>query len=204
MAEMNPHLTTHPVETEMPAAPDNSVLGVWIWLSAESLFFASLIATFLLLHNQTNGGPGLGRLIDLQLTFIATVTLLSSSLTMALGYAQVLKGNLGGFRFWLVVTALLGLGFAGMQAFEFHHLYTQGFSLSSSPAGSAFFTLTGFHGLHVLFGAFWLISLLAFSFKKEFVEEAAVKVKVLGLYWHFVDVVWVIIFTVVYLMGKVA
>lgn len=204
MAEMHPPVGTHPVEMEMPAAPDNSVLGVWIWLSAESLFFASLIATFLLLHNQNNGGPSLGKLIDLPLTFVATVTLLSSSLTMALGYAQVLKQNYGGFRFWLVVTAILGLAFAGMQAFEFHHLYAEGFRLNSAPSGSAFFTLTGFHGLHVLFGAFWLISLLVFSFKREFVEEAAVKVKVLGLYWHFVDVVWVIIFTVVYLMGKVA
>ncbi|MCL6561449.1 MAG: cytochrome c oxidase subunit 3 [Firmicutes bacterium] len=204
MAEMHPPIGTHPVEMEMPAAPDNSVLGVWIWLSAESLFFASLIATFLLLHNQNNGGPSLGKLIDLPLTFVATVTLLSSSLTMALGYAQVLKQNYGGFRFWLVVTAILGLAFAGMQAFEFHHLYAEGFRLNSAPSGSAFFTLTGFHGLHVLFGAFWLISLLFFSFKREFVEEAAVKVKVLGLYWHFVDVVWVIIFTVVYLMGKVA
>lgn len=204
MAEMHPPVGAHPVEMEMPAAPDNSVLGVWIWLSAESLFFASLIATFLLLHNQNNGGPSLGKLIDLPLTFVATVTLLSSSLTMALGYAQVLKQNYSGFRFWLVVTAILGLAFAGMQAFEFRHLYAEGFRLNSAPSGSAFFTLTGFHGLHVLFGAFWLISLLVFSFKREFVEEAAVKVKVLGLYWHFVDVVWVIIFTVVYLMGKVA
>lgn len=183
--------------------PSNAVLGLWIWLSAESIFFASLIGTYLLMHTHTNGGPSPRTIFDLPLTFVGTIVLLSSSMTMALGYAQVLRGNLERFRLWLVITAVLGLGFLSFQGVEFTTFYHKGLTLSSSPFGSAFFTLTGFHGLHVLFGVFWLVSVLAYSFKPTFLQEARTKVQVLGLYWHFVDVVWVVIFSLVYLLGKV-
>jgi heme/copper-type cytochrome/quinol oxidase subunit 3 len=122
---------------------------------------------------------------------------------MALAYSAVGQGAIGRFRAWLVVTAVLGLLFASAQAYEFHHYYHIGVTMESSPFGSAFFTLVGFHGLHVLFGVFWLVSVLIFSFRPVFRDEATVKVRALGLYWHFVDVVWVVIFTFVYLMGKV-
>lgn len=199
------HVATPPeaVTHEEPQALDTPVLGLWIWLSAESIFFASLIGTFLLLKGKTNNGASLAHLIDLPLTFIGTIILLTSSLTMALGFAQLRAGRVERFRVWLIITAILGLGFLGFQAVEFTGFYHHGLTLQSSPEGSAFFTLTGFHGLHVAFGVFWLLSLLAFSFKKEFTKEGVVKAQVLGLYWHFVDVVWVVIFSLVYLLGKV-
>ena len=181
----------------------NAVLALWIWLSAESVFFATLIGTYLLMHTQTNGGLSPKTAFDIPLTFIGTIILLSSSMTMALGYAQVQRGNIGRFRAWLVLTAILGLGFLSFQAVEFTTFYHRGLTLHSSPFGSAFFTLTGFHGLHVLFGVFWLVSVLLYSFKPTFLQEARTKVQVLGLYWHFVDVVWVVIFSLVYLLGKV-
>lgn len=205
MAEAHVQPDAVPVEgqtLEMPGV-DNTTFGVWVWLAAESLFFASLIATFFILHNQLNGGPGPKTIFDLKLTLGATVTLLLSSLTMALAYSAVGQGALGRFRAWLVVTAVLGLLFAGAQAYEFHHYYHIGVTMESSPFGSAFFTLVGFHGMHVIFGVFWLISVLIFSYQPVFREEATTKVRALGLYWHFVDVVWVVIFTFVYLMGKV-
>jgi cytochrome c oxidase subunit 3 len=200
-----PETLSHaPVEpaAETPTA-SNAVLGLWIWLSAESIFFASLIGTYLLEHTQTFHGLTSKNAFDLTLTFVATIVLLSSSCTMALGYAQIVRGNVERFRLWLVATAVLGLGFVSCQAIEFTSLYHHGLTLSSSPFGSSFFTLTGFHGLHVLFGVFWLLSLLAYSYKPGFLEEARTKAQVLSLYWHFVDVVWVVIFTTVYLMGRV-
>jgi len=191
-------------KAEVAFAPvDNSVLGVWIWLSAEAVFFATLIGTYLLMHTHTNNGLTPKQAFDLPLTFIGTLILLSSSMTMAIGYAQLQRGRLPLFRIWLLITAVLGLGFLGFQAFEFTGFYHRGLTLQSSPFGSAFFTLTGFHGLHVAFGVFWLLSLFAYTFKPKFLEEGITKTQVLGLYWHFVDVVWVVIFSVVYLMGKV-
>jgi|BEDMetMinimDraft_2_1075160.scaffolds.fasta_scaffold13648_2 cytochrome c oxidase subunit 3 len=194
--------------TEVPAVvaappPDNATLALWVWLSAEAVFFASLIGTYLLLHTQTNHGITPRQAFDLPLTFLGTIILLSSSMTMALGYAQIQRGNVAGLRRWLIVTAILGLGFLAFQGVEFTHFYSIGLTLKSSPFGSAFFTLTGFHGLHVFFGVFWIVSLLAYSFRPEFRAEAVTKTQVLGLYWHFVDVVWVVIFSLVYLLGKV-
>lgn len=185
-----------------PQSLDNSTLGFWIFLSAECVLFASLIGTYILLHNQTNGGPTPHSIFDLRLTFVGTIALLLSSLTMVLGYYQVLRGNVKGMRAWLVVTILLGLVFLVETAYEFSGFWAQGLTLQSSPFGSAFYTLVGFHAMHVTFGLFWITSLLIYSFKPRFNQEAATKVGVMGLYWHFVDVVWVVIFSVVYLLGK--
>lgn len=195
------HPGAHAEVAERPL--DNSVLGLWVWLSAETVFFASLIGTYLLLHTDTNNGLTPKQAFDLPLTFLGTIILLSSSMTMALGYAQIQRKNVQGLRFWLTITAILGMAFLGFQAVEFTGFYHHHLTLSSSPFGSAFFTLTGFHGLHVAFGVFWLLSLLAYTYKKNFLEEGVTKVQVLGLYWHFVDVVWVVIFSLVYLLGKV-
>ena len=182
---------------------DNSTLGFWIFLSAECVLFASLIGTYLLLHTQTNGGPTPKGIFDLRLTFIGTIALLLSSLTMVLGYYQVIRGNLRGLRIWLVVTVALGLVFLVETAFEFAGFWHAGLTLQTSPFGSAFYTLVGFHAMHVTFGLFWIISLLVYSFKDGITPANTSKVWIAGLYWHFVDVVWVIIFTVVYLMQKV-
>ena len=197
--------TAHTAGPEIGVVPDldNAQLGMWSWLGAESVFFASLIGTFVVERGNLNGGPNLKQLIDLQLTFIGTTVLLTSSLTMALAFAEVQRGRLGAFRVWLIITVLLGLGFLGFQAVEFTGFYGHHFTYQTSPLSSAFFTLTGFHGMHVFFGAFWLVSLLVYSFNSHFDVERVTKVRSASLYWHFVDVVWVIIFSLVYLLGKV-
>lgn len=202
----NPVATTPHMgpQAEVAIEPvDNSVLGLWIWLSAEAVFFASLIGTYLLMHTHTNGGLTPKQVFDLPTTLAGTLILLASSMTFAIGYAQLRAGNLARFRAWVVLTVILGLGFLSFQAYEFTGDYKRGLTLQSSPFGSAFFTLTGFHGMHVAFGVFWLLSLLAYSYRKEFQTEGVTKAQVAGLYWHFVDVVWVVIFSVVYLLGKV-
>lgn len=181
---------------------DNSTLGFWIFLSAECILFASLIGTYILLHTQTNGGPTPKSIFDLRLTFIGTIALLLSSLTMVLGYYQVVRGNFRGLRVWLLVTIGLGLVFLVETAYEFAGFWHAGLTLQASPFGSAFYTLVGFHAMHVTFGLFWITSLLFYSFKPQFARESLTKVGVMGLYWHFVDVVWVVIFSVVYLLGK--
>lgn len=181
--------------------PGNALLGIWIFLSAECIFFAALIGTYLALHNQTMGGPGPASLLAGG-TLFATLVLLSSSFTMVLAVAALQDGNQAKMRTWLGVTAALGLIFLSFQAVEFHHFYSLGLTLSTSAFGSAFFTLTGFHGLHVAFGLFWILSIVVWSLKRPIRKEHISKVQVAGLYWHFVDMVWVVIFTVVYLMGK--
>jgi cytochrome c oxidase subunit 3 len=192
---------SHPVIRTL-TAPDHAMLGIWIFLSAECAFFASLIGTYLVLHTQTAGGLGPSDLLGTP-TLIGTLVLLTSSFTMVLGVSALQDGNPGRMRMWLGWTALLGLVFLGFQAYEFHNFYVHGLTLQSSAFGSAFFTLTGFHGMHVAFGVFWILSLIVWSLKKkEIKKEWISKFQVAGLYWHFVDMVWVVIFTVVYLVGK--
>ncbi len=184
-----------------PLGVSNSLLGIWIFLSAECAFFASLIGSYLAEHGATMGLPGPQRLFDLPVTLAATLVLLLSSLTMVLGVTAHQRGDLFATQKWLAMTAVLGISFLGFEAFDFTTYWHQGVTLQSSAFGSSFYTLLGFHGLHVAFGVFWILSLLVRSTQLK--RDESVKVMVASLYWHFVDVVWIVIFTVVYLMGKV-
>lgn len=190
------------ITPEVALAQDNRILGFWIFLSAECAFFAALIGTYLALQTHTAGGPGPHQLFDLPLTAVMTLDLLTSSLTMVFAFMAMDRGDIRGMRLWIWLTALLGLAFLELQAYEFTNYWASGLHFSSSGFGSAFFALVGFHGLHVTFGVFWLLSLLAVSLKDGITPKNTSKVWIAGLYWHFVDVVWVLIFTVVYLMGK--
>lgn len=193
--------TAHPTELQLPK--DNRILGLWVFLAGECAFFASLIGTYLGLHTATLHGPTGAQIFDLPLTTIATLILLSSSLTVVLGVQAMQRRDARGMQIWLWITALLGLFFLEFQGYEFFTFYNSGLTLHSSAFGSAFFTLTGFHGMHVLFGVFWLLLLLFRTMKSGITPERTSKVFVASLYWHFVDVVWVVIFTLVYLAGKV-
>jgi heme/copper-type cytochrome/quinol oxidase subunit 3 len=123
-----------------------------------------------------------------------------SSLTMVLTLAAIERGRIGLFRLWVGMTALIGTVFLGFQVYEFAHFAHEGLSLQGSLFGSTFYTLTGMHGLHVSIGVLWLVSLLVYSFRGGVTAERALDVEIAGLYWHFVDVVWIAIFTVVYLL----
>lgn len=188
----------------------NRLMGFWFFLAGESVLFASLIGTYLALKGQTSGGVGPQDVFELPLIFIATVVLLTSSLTSVLAIVGMQRGNAKMMHGWLFVTILLGLTFLGFEAYEFVHYHSLGLTFSSSAFGSGFYALVGFHGAHVIFGVTWLSSLqiqaldrASFNLKNLVTWENSSKFYIASLYWHFVDVVWVLVFTIVYLMGKV-
>ncbi|MCS1352757.1 cytochrome (ubi)quinol oxidase subunit III [Mechercharimyces sp. CAU 1602] len=181
----------------------NKILGFWLLLGAETVLFACLFGVYLALNGSTAGGPSAEELFSLPLVGVATFLLLFSSLTSVLGIIGMHRNNLKSMLFWFGVTVLLGWGFLGLEIYEFYHYVHEGLTLSGSAFGSAFYVLLGTHGGHVLFGSIWICTLMFQARKQGINSFTAPKFYVASLYWHFVDVVWVFIFTVVYLMGKV-
>jgi heme/copper-type cytochrome/quinol oxidase subunit 3 len=181
---------------------DSVKIGMWAFLGSECLFFGSLISTYLLYRHRVapGQGPNPHDVYDIPYTSVSSFVLLMSSLTMVLALAAIQRGDHRGLRTWLLATAMLGLVFIGGQIFEFTTFVEEGLKLSSSPAGSAFFMLTGFHGAHVTVGILMLLLLAGMSLAGRIRREDARKVEMVGLYWHFVDIVWIVVFTVVYLI----
>ena len=140
-------------------------------------------------------------LLDIPITSLSTFVLLMSSLSMVMALAALERNNLPGFRTWLTATCLLGVAFLGFQVFEFNAFLQEGLTPRENLFGSTFFTLTGFHGAHVTLGVLWLSSLVVASFKGKVTQKSVLDVEIAGLYWHFVDIVWIVIFSVIYLIG---
>lgn len=180
---------------------DNRKLGIWTFIGSECLFFASLISVFLIYHGQSVSGPKPTEILSVPLVTGGTAVLLFSSffVVMALNGAQA--GNRGKLLFWLSLTVLAGLSFIGMQVYEFSHFYHEGLGYSTNLFSASFYTLTGFHGTHVTIGVIWLIANLKDAFKGRLTPDKSLNLEIAALYWHFVDVVWVVIFPVVYLMS---
>jgi heme/copper-type cytochrome/quinol oxidase subunit 3 len=181
---------------------DNVKMGVWAFLGSECLFFGSLISTYLLYRNRVVGdSPTPSEIYDIPYTSVSSFVLLMSSLTMVLALAAIQRGDHRGLRTWLLATALLGMIFIGGQVYEFTAFVEEGLKLSSSTFGSSFFVMTGFHGAHVTVGIFMLLGLFGMSaFGRLDAVDGPRRVELVGLYWHFVDIVWIVIFTVVYLV----
>ncbi|MGQ8851592.1 cytochrome c oxidase subunit III [Bacillus sp. SRB_8] len=196
---------TFPAEPEKATLEGkNKFVGFWLFLGGETVLFASLFGTYLALKNSTNGGPTSQEMFQMPLVFIMTMLLLTSSLTSVYAMYHMKNFNFKKMLLWLLVTVLLGLGFLGFEIYEFYH-YTHEFkhTMRSSAFGSAFYALVGTHGLHVLFGLCWILTLIFRNAKRGLNLYNAPKFYVASIYWHFIDVVWVFIFTVVYLMGMV-
>ena len=190
----------HP-DIESPSlGVDNRKLLMWLFLASEAMFFGSLIATYLLYRGRSVVGPYPQDVYNIPYTSVSSFVLLMSSLTMVLALAAIQRGDQRGLRIWLLATALLGMTFVGGQAFEFTSFHDKGLSLSKNLFGSSFFTLTGFHGAHVTVGIVILLSLFVMSLRGRFTPENCLTIELAGLYWHFVDVVWILIFTLVYLI----
>ncbi|WP_028563779.1 cytochrome (ubi)quinol oxidase subunit III [Paenibacillus pinihumi] len=199
------------VDGQLPHEPEkatlegrNKVLGFWLFLGGETVLFGTLFAAYLALRNQVgDGNPTSQELFDLGLVAVATFILLTSSLTSVFAIQAMHKNQVKPMLIWLAVTVLLGLGFLGLEIYEFVHYVHAGHGFTTSAFSSSFYTLVGFHGAHVAFGVVWITILIFQVLRKGLNVVTAPKVYVAGMYWHFIDVVWVFIFTVVYLMGKV-
>ena len=176
---------------------------MWLFLTSDCMFFGTLIATYMSYRNRSielGMPPYPNEIFDIPYTSVSAFVLLMSSLTMVLALSAIQRGNYRGLRVWLAATALLGAIFVGGQFFEFTTFAHEGLTLQSNIYGSSFYVLTGFHGAHVTLGVVWLISLLVVSLRGGVAPQNSLDVEIAGLYWHFVDIVWIVIFTVVYLI----
>lgn len=194
-------LETHQaVETGDPTASlDMRKLAMWVFLSSEVIFFTALIVTFLLYKSRSSGAGQ--EVLNIPLTGINTFILIISSLTMVLSLDAAIKGRQGLIRLWLLATIALGSFFLGVQGFEYFELWVhEGLTPQGNLFGSAFYTLTGFHGTHVLIGVIMLWGLLIKALFGGFGPHNYLPIELVGLYWHFVDLVWILIFTLVYLL----
>jgi heme/copper-type cytochrome/quinol oxidase subunit 3 len=180
---------------------DSRKLLMWAFLASDCMFFGMLIATYLVYKGRSIEGPYPQDVFDVPYTSVSAFVLLFSSLTMVLALAAIQHGQERKMRIWLTTTAALGCIFLAGQFFEFTTFVTKdGLTLSKNLFGSTFFVLTGFHGTHVAIGVFWLLSLVVHSFRGRLHQQQALIVEIAGLYWHFVDIVWILIFTLVYLI----
>jgi cytochrome c oxidase subunit 3 len=202
---------------------DNKKIAIWAFIGSECMLFASLISTYLIYKGRSVVGPypheaclppgcstPLKAILNIPVTSASTFVLLMSSLAMVLALAAVENKDqpktttgeriLGSSKLWLWMTAILGTTFLGFQAFEFTSFVHEGLTIRTNLFGSSFFTLTGFHGAHVTAGVLWLLTLLAIDYRRGLKPKDAINVDLAALYWHFVDVVWIAIFTLVYLI----
>jgi len=180
---------------------DSRKLGIWLFLASEIMFFTGLIGAYIVLRfANLDIWPVPSTVLNIPLTGLNTFILICSSATLVLGLASTQKGYQEGLHVGLFLTVLLGIAFLAIQMHEYQELIHHEFTISSSIFGNCFFTLTGFHGAHVFAGVIWLIVVLIKSFKGKYTPEEYAGVELAGLYWHFVDLVWIILFTILYLV----
>jgi heme/copper-type cytochrome/quinol oxidase subunit 3 len=191
-----------PTSHQLPSSTglDNRKLLMWLFLASDCMFFGSLIGTFMVYKGRSTLGPTPHEIFDIPYTSVSAFVLLMSSLTMVLALAAIQRNDQPRLRIWLITTALLGTVFIGGQYYEFTTFYHEQLTLQHSLFGSSLFTLTGFHGAHVTIGIFWLLYMAAMSWSGRLNAEQPLFIEIAGLYWHFVDIVWIVIFTIVYLL----
>ena len=178
----------------------NNKLAMWLFLGSECLLFGGLISTYMLYRGRVGNGPRPEQVYSIPFTSVSSFVLLMSSLTMVLAVSAAKRKDDVAMRIWLTTTAMLGATFVGGQVFEFTAFYRKGLGFTTSLFGSSFYTLTGFHGVHVSVGIVMLMSVMAMTWRGRIPGDKAEVVELVGLYWHFVDIVWIVIFTLVYLI----
>jgi len=197
----NQHVAAHGGHEEHHDMTGLKMYGFWIYLMSDLIIFGSLFATYAVLHNGTAGGPTSKDLFELDFVLIETFLLLFSSFTYGMAVLAMNKDRLAQVKLWLAVTFMFGAGFVGMEIYEFHHLIQEGFGPDRSGFLSSFFGLVGTHGLHVSFGLLWMLVMFIQLFTKGLTEKTRPRILCLSLFWHFLDIVWICVFTFVYLMG---
>lgn len=178
-----------------------TIFGFWVYLMTDCVLFASLFAVFAVLRNNTFGGPTGATLFSLPYVLVETFSLLTSSFTCGLAVLSAQRGSKKHTLFWFGVTFLLGLVFLIMEVSEFHKFASMGDSWHRSGFLSAYFTLVGTHGLHITIGLIWMAVMCGYVYKRGIGRTTLKRIRMLSLFWHFLDVVWIFIFTVVYLFG---
>jgi cytochrome c oxidase subunit I len=179
---------------------DHRKMGVWAFIGSECFFFATLVSVYLVYKGRSLGGPTPHEILNIPLTSFSTFDLLTSSLTMVLAVAAIQRGDTAATQRWLLVTVALGAIFLGGQVYEFNEFLHEGLGLTTNLFGSTFYVTVGFHGAHVTVGVLWLATLWYLTRRGRIGQSQAVLVDIAGLYWHFVDVVWIAIFTFIYLI----
>jgi len=209
------HDTAHAIHLPTATGLDTRKLAIWTFIGSECLFFATLISNYLVYKGHSLVGPlphetsqcmrdgamtTCGPIFEIPLVTAGTAVLLFSSFFVVLALDGARAGNRAQLIRWLSATVGCGLFFVGMQVYEFTHFYHEGLGYTTNLFGSSFYTLTGFHGTHVTIGVIWLATLLGLAVRGKLPAEKALNLEIAALYWHFVDVVWIVIFPVVYLM----
>ncbi len=193
--------THHEADENTSTGLSNRKLLMWAFLGSDVMFFGAFIATYLVYRHHSLVGPYPEDILNIPITSISTFVLLMSSLAMVLALYYVKEGRRGLGQFWIIATAVLGLVFIGFQVVEFYTFQDEGLTPRVNLFGSTFFILTGIHGAHVTIGVLWLLTLAGNSFKGALRADNALDLEIAALYWHFVDIVWIVIFTVVYLIS---
>ncbi len=197
--------TAHAPPVEVEEATTTGInhrkLLMWVFLGSDCLFFGSLIATYMVYRGQSIVGPYPADIVDVPITTISTFVLLMSSFSMVMAVAAARSGNQKRLIQWLLVTIVMGCGFIGFQVYEFNAFRVEGLRYETNLFSSSFYTLTGFHGAHVTLGIFWLICITIIAARNPAGRPSGLDVDIAGLYWHFVDIVWIVIFTLLYLIG---
>jgi heme/copper-type cytochrome/quinol oxidase subunit 3 len=198
-ASAESHAATHEVH-HTSTGLNNRKMVFWAFLGSECMFFGTLIATYLVYRGRDKIGPHPHDILNIPFTSFSAFVLLMSSLTMVLALAAVQRGNPRSTKIWLAATALLGMTFIAGQCYEFTEFFFRGLKLQTNLFGCTFYVMTGFHGTHVTVGVIWLWSLFAMAVRGKLPQSRALDVEIAGLYWHFVDIVWIAIFTLIYLI----
>lgn len=175
--------------------------GFWIYLLSDVMIFAALFATFMVLRHNTAGGPSAADIIDPMFVLFQTIALLASSFTVAVAVLAARAGRLAEMKRYLWLTLLLGLFFLGLELFEFATLIHEGYDWTVSAFLSSFFALVGTHGLHISFGLIWLGVWLAYYYRRGLSSHMLRRLGLFALFWHFLDIVWIWVFTIVYMFG---
>lgn len=199
---MNPQSHAHDAHEHHDTGP-TTLFGFWLYLMTDCLLFASVFATYAVLYPNVAGGPSGADIFELPFVLVETFALLFSSITYGFGLIAARNGNRAATQLWLLVTFALGAVFIAMEVYEFHHLIVEGFGPERSAFLTAFFSLVGMHGLHVTAGLIWMAIMMMEVAKRGLGTRTVTRLSCLSLFWHFLDIVWICVFTVVYLMGTV-
>lgn len=180
-------------------ADDRAMFGFWVYLMTDLLMFAVLFAVYAVLHNNTVGEETGRELFSLPLALTNTILLLTSSFTVGIGMIAARRGNKNQTIIWFAITFLLGLAFLSLELWEFRELTHEGFTLGTNAFMSSFYVLLGTHGLHIFSGLLWMGVTMGYIMKRGLNRHMVRKLSMLSLFWHFLDIVWIFIFTIVYL-----